>query len=204
MYLCVNHNCNFDTQFFLFRLIFNLIDSSESFKTGEIWSPICLPKFDSNGYLYTHVSYLSDDCQACLVLLTVDREAFFTLSEAKTKITEKLRRSQCLKAINDAMHKGINLRTIGIPEIRHFLYKSKSNAQLLCSEVTMPYDTAEGFERLESLYYDIHNRIHSNNRPLKLILEMRDEEIMLAWVCHKQFDSYSQGAQLKQKKIDFF
>ncbi|KAG4066103.1 hypothetical protein HA402_001350 [Bradysia odoriphaga] len=80
------------------------------------------------------------------------------------------------------MHKGINLRTIGIPEIRHFLYKSKSNAQLLCSEVTMPYDTAEGFERLESLYYDIHNRIHSNNRPLKLILETREEEIMLAWV----------------------
>lgn len=84
------------------------------------------------------------------------------------------------------MHKGINLRTIGIPEIRHFLYKSKSNAQLLCSEVTMPYDTTEGFERLESLYYDVHNRIHSNNRPLKLILEMREEEIMLAWVSHKR------------------
>ncbi|KAJ6648618.1 Vacuolar fusion protein MON1 like A [Pseudolycoriella hygida] len=164
------------------RLIFNLIECSESFKNGEIWLPICLPKFDSNGYLYTHVSYLSDDCQACLLLLTVDREAFFQLSEAKKKITDKLRRSQTFKAINDAMQKDINLRTIGIPEIRHFLYKSKSNAQLLCSEVTMPYNTPEGFERLESLYYGIHNRIHSNNRPLKLILEMREEEIMLAWV----------------------
>lgn len=165
-----------------------MIDCSESFKTAESWSPICLPKFDSNGFLHAYVSYLSDDCQACLVLLSVDRDVFYTLSEAKTKITEKLRRSQCLKAINDAMHKGINLRTIGIPEIRHFLYKSKSNAQLLCSEVTMPYDTTEGFERLESLYYDIHNRIHSNNRPLKLILEMREEEIMLAWVSRVAVD----------------
>ncbi|KAG4066098.1 hypothetical protein HA402_001345 [Bradysia odoriphaga] len=68
------------------RLIFNLINSSESFKTGEIWSPICLPKFDSNGYLYTHVSYLSDDCQACLVLLTVDREAFFRYPRLKQKL----------------------------------------------------------------------------------------------------------------------
>lgn len=173
-----------------FRLIFNLIDCSESFKTAESWSPICLPKFDSNGFLHAYVSYLSDDCQACLVLLSVDRDVFYTLSEAKTKITEKLRRSQCLKAINDAMHKGVNLRTIGIPEIRHFLYKSKSNAQLLCSEVTMPYDTTEGFERLESLYYDIHNRIHSNNRPLKLILEMREEEIMLAWVSSIAVDKF--------------
>jgi hypothetical protein len=41
-----------------------------------------------SGYLHGHVSYLSDDCQACLLLLTVDRDAFFTLSEAKQKISE--------------------------------------------------------------------------------------------------------------------
>lgn len=87
------------------HLIFNLVNSSESFKTAESWTPICLPKFDArlimkplnwtcyndnafSGYLHGHVSYLSDDCQACLLLLTVDRDAFFTLSEAKQKISE--------------------------------------------------------------------------------------------------------------------
>lgn len=38
------------------------------------------------------------------------------------------------------------------------------------------------FERLESLYYDIHHRIHNIGRPLKLIYEMKEKEIMLAWV----------------------
>jgi vacuolar fusion protein MON1 len=88
------------------HLIFNLVNSSESFKTAESWTPICLPKFDAryfasditcswsltlfyfSGYLHGHVSYLSDDCQACLLLLTVDRDAFFILSEAKQKISE--------------------------------------------------------------------------------------------------------------------
>lgn len=78
--------------------------------------------------------------------------------------------------------KGINLRTIGIPEIRHFLYKSKSNAQLLCSEITVPYNTPEEFNRLESLYYDIHHRIHNSNRPTKLIYQLQEKEIILAWV----------------------
>lgn len=78
--------------------------------------------------------------------------------------------------------KGINLRTIGIPEIRHFLYKSKSNAQLLCSEITAPYNTPDEFNRLESLYYDIHHCIHSSNRPTKLIYQLRETEIILAWV----------------------
>lgn len=179
-----------------------MVDCSESFKSAESWTPICLPKFDSDGFLHAHVSYLSDDCQACLLLLSVEKDVFFTLSEAKQKITEvkfknsikfccslkiffvlqKLRRSNALKAINDAMTKSINLRAIGIPEIRHFLYKSKSNAQLLCSEITIPYNTDEEFTRLESLYYDVHNRIHSGNRPLKLIYELQEKEIILAWV----------------------
>lgn len=65
------------------HLIQNLVSSSESFKTAESWTPICLPKFDANGFMHGHVSYLSEDCQACLLLLTVDRDVFFTLSEAK-------------------------------------------------------------------------------------------------------------------------
>lgn len=95
---------------------------------------------------------------------------------------QKLRRSNILKAINDAVNNKVNLRTIGMAEIRHFLYKSKSNAQLLCSEITVPYNTAEEFHRLESLYYDVHHRIHSSSRPLKLIYEMHEKEIILAWV----------------------
>lgn len=65
------------------HIIQNLVDSSESLKTAESWTPICLPKFDANGYMHGHVSYLAEDCQACLLLLTVDRNVFFVLSEAK-------------------------------------------------------------------------------------------------------------------------
>lgn len=85
------------------------------------------------------------------------------------------------------MLSSINLRNIGIPEIRHFLYKSKSNAQLLCSEIVIPYNTTAEFRRLEALYYDIHHRIHNTSRPLKLIFEAKEKEIMLAWVCFVVF-----------------
>lgn len=68
--------------------MFNLVECTESFKTAESWTPICLPKFDSDGYLYAHISYLSDNCQACLLLLSVEKDAFYQLSEAKKKITD--------------------------------------------------------------------------------------------------------------------
>lgn len=34
------------------HLVLNLVQSSESFKTAESWTPICLPKFDSR---YSHL-----------------------------------------------------------------------------------------------------------------------------------------------------
>lgn len=38
--------------------------------------------------MHAHISYLAEDCQACLVLLTIDHDLFFSLSDAKRKITE--------------------------------------------------------------------------------------------------------------------
>lgn len=70
------------------RIIFNLIDSTEGFKTSENWTPICLPKFDANGFLHAHISYLTEDCNACLLLMSTERDIFFNLQEAKAKITE--------------------------------------------------------------------------------------------------------------------
>lgn len=167
------------------RLIFNLVECSESFKSSENWSPICLPKFDMNGYLHAHVSYLADDCQACLLLLSVDRDAFFTLAEAKAKITDKLRKNHCLEAINEELQQTFNAKlyqqVVGIPELRHFLYKPKTTAQLLCPMLRHPYKSLEELERLEAIYCDLLHRIHNSARPLKLIYEVKEREVVLAW-----------------------
>ncbi|XP_046750307.1 vacuolar fusion protein MON1 homolog A [Diprion similis] len=165
------------------HLIQNLVASSESFKTVESWTPICLPKFDSNGFMHGHVSYLAEDCQACLLLLTVDRDVFYSLSDAKQKIVEKLRRTNCLEAINESMNKAsVTTAEIGLPEMRHVLYKCRSTAQFWSPGFQPPYTTDEDIERLLGLYQCLHHRLHAPNRPLKLIFQQLDKETMLAWV----------------------
>ena len=39
-----------------------------------------------SGFMHAHVSYLTDDCPACLFMLTVEQDAFANLSSAKEKI----------------------------------------------------------------------------------------------------------------------
>ncbi|XP_018328739.1 vacuolar fusion protein MON1 homolog A [Agrilus planipennis] len=162
------------------HLIFNLVRASESLKSAESWTPLCLPRFDSGGFLYGHVSYLSEDCQACLLLLTVDREAFFTLSEAKQKIVEKLRRANCLEGINESLNvREETCAETGFPELRHYLYKCKSTAQFYQPGVGAPYMSDYG--RLLTLYRRAHQRLHSTSRPLKLLYEKSSDEVLLAW-----------------------
>merc|ERR1719348_1616505 len=104
------------------HLIFNLINSTESFKHSESWTPLCLPKFDSSGFLHAHVSYLTDDSPACLLLLTLDRNAFFDLSAARGKIIERMERHGSISAIQTAIaNSRYTTQAIELPEMRHFL-----------------------------------------------------------------------------------
>ncbi|KAJ3649003.1 hypothetical protein Zmor_020779 [Zophobas morio] len=162
------------------HLIFNLVQASESLKTAESWTPLCLPRFDASGFLYGHVSYLSEDCQACLLLLTVERDVFFTLSEAKQRIVEKLRRNNCLEAINESLNATEETCIVaGFPELRHYLYKCKSTAQFYQPSLSPPY--TKYHERLTNLYKRAHQLLHCSTRPLKLLFEKSSNEAILAW-----------------------
>lgn len=162
------------------HLIFNLVQASESLKTAESWTPLCLPRFDSSGFLYGHVSYLAEDCQACLLLLTVERDVFFILSEAKQRIVEKLRRSNCLEAINESLNtRNETCSATGFPELRHYLYKCKSTVQFHQPGLQPPYNIDRDW--LLTLYKMAHQRVHHPLRPTKLLFERTSSECVLAW-----------------------
>ncbi|KAK6618554.1 hypothetical protein RUM43_012945 [Polyplax serrata] len=163
------------------HIIFNLIDSTESFKQAESWTPICLPMFNPSGFLHAHVSYLADDCQACLVLLTVDKDIFFQLSEAKQKLVEKLRRNGHLEAINESLTQPtVGVSAIEAPEVRHLLYKNRQTSQYWCPSFEAPYITPEEVERIYSLYKKMYENLHTKN--LKLVLEQFGTETIFAWI----------------------
>ncbi|KAK3712200.1 hypothetical protein QZH41_018431 [Actinostola sp. cb2023] len=183
------------------HLIFNLVSASTSFQSAESWTPICLPRFDNSGYLYAHISYLQDDCPACLLLLSTDRNAFFELAGSKQKILEKLNKYRCLEAITEAVAtRSYNIDHVGIPELYHFIYKSKSTAQYTSPELQAPYLEKEEQERLFGLYLYLHRRIHSLARPLKILCHVGTREMLLGWVT-SGFELYAAFSPLVSKPI---
>ena len=71
---------------------------------------------------------------------------------------------------------------IGIPDIKHFLYKSKTTAQFTGSEYVSPYLDEKSQERLQNIYLLLQGQLHAASRSAKLVYYTGKLENVFAWV----------------------
>eukprot|EP00729_Bicosta_minor_P010990 gene10990-35419_t len=166
------------------HLIFNNVTSNASTDSeAELFMPLCLPKFNNSGFLHAHVSYVDEACSSCLLLITNEKDAFMQLHECRTKIVQALSSNGCLAEIaRAAAQDGYHLNHVEIPDLRHFLYKSKSTAQFTAPVLDPPYNLPGEKQRLFRRYQYVHHRIHSGARPLKIYYHVGQKETILGWV----------------------
>ncbi|XP_075904054.1 vacuolar fusion protein MON1 homolog A [Nelusetta ayraudi] len=165
------------------HLVFNLVGSSSSFREGEGWTPICLPKFNTAGFFHAHISYLEPGSELCLILVSTDREDFFNMSDCKKRFLERLSKRSAYQALKEALKCcSYPVEQVGIPELRHFLYKSKSSGLYTSPEFPDLYQSDEEQERLMQLYQDLHSHLHHPTRPLRFFYRCGETENLLAWV----------------------
>ncbi|ODQ67846.1 DUF254-domain-containing protein [Nadsonia fulvescens var. elongata DSM 6958] len=146
-------------------LLFNMIFHTTAFRDGEEhWVPICLPKFNSTGFLYAHIFQFSKN--SVLVLISADKDAFFELRTVKDNILKSLRRDNLIKPIELAVNNGFSFRTIDIPvpHIRHFLYKSKLDVQFIMPNIEPHFfPTTSSRKALMGYYHKLHAMVHAKN-----------------------------------------
>ena len=89
---------------------------------------MCLPKFNAAGFFHAHISYLEPDTDLCLLLVSTDREDFFAVSDCRRRFQERLRKRGAHLALREALRTPYySVAQVGVPDLRHFLYKSKSS-----------------------------------------------------------------------------
>ncbi|VDN96621.1 unnamed protein product [Rodentolepis nana] len=189
------------------HLITNLVRCSQSFRNASTnWLPICLPNFNSNGYLYANLSYL--DNHSCLVLMTVDSEKFYSLQNSRDQILSRLQsalQGECLKCLASATWPDVALLGFG-GGLRHFVCKLVPAAQYTTSRWTPPYNyntpTTKPDDSQDSLspeakesiiaavkqrqenvlraYRVMHKNLHCKIHPVSCIFQASDTEAQLA------------------------
>ncbi|XP_004600921.2 vacuolar fusion protein MON1 homolog B [Sorex araneus] len=175
-----------------------------AFAAGEAWAPVCLPRFNPDGFFYAYVARL-DAMPVCLLLLGTDPEAFHEMATCRRLVEDGMHALGAMRALAEAASANApaahvpaySVQAVGAPGLRHFLYKPldipdhhRQLPQFTSPELEAPYSGEEERQRLSDLYHRLHARLHSTSRPLRLIYHVAEKETLLAWVTSK-FELYT-------------
>ncbi|KAK9247084.1 trafficking protein Mon1-domain-containing protein [Lipomyces tetrasporus] len=182
------------------QVIFSMLFHNATFHDGrEHWIPVCLPKFNSRGFLHAYIVFFRP--KVALVLISANKDAFYELRKAKEDILENFTEENCMAPIDTAVKLG-RYRTadIGAPAIQHFLYKSRSNVQFTMPNYEPHFPDRKSQHELMCLYRRLHAAIHTKHTHLKVLYISRGSAIALAWATHS-FEIYCVASEQTSKAI---
>ncbi|KAJ8586551.1 DUF254-domain-containing protein [Rhizopogon salebrosus TDB-379] len=103
-------------------------------------------------------------------------------------VTQKLSDDGSLEVLVKAVDSGATsyfASQLGIPGLRHFVYKSRPHVQITLPAFEEPYDTLDSQRRIVTLYQILHDAIHAKSGQtgnLKLQYIRTEKEIVMGWI----------------------
>ncbi|KAG1745888.1 DUF254-domain-containing protein [Suillus paluster] len=134
-----------------------------------------------------HTTRLMEDSGIGLVCISGGGE-FETVRAWCDIVTQKLTDDGSLDTLARAVDSGKTsyfASQLGIPGLRHFVYKSRSHVQITLPAFEEPYDTLDAKRRIVTLYQIIHDAIHAKSGQtgnLKLQYIRTEKEIVMGWI----------------------
>nr|APO15853.1 SAND family protein [Sesuvium portulacastrum] len=212
-------------------LLSNFVMSSESFRTSESFSPICLPRYNPMAFLYAYVQYL--DANTYLMLLTTSSDAFYHLKECRIRIEAVFLKSNVLSEVQRSMlDGGMHVEDLPVdpspqsgsasphlgqqsPErsreaysgtggpcgLWHFIYRSVYLDQYVSSEFSPPINTPQQQKRLYRAYQKIYGSMHDKGFGPHKTQFRRDENYVLLCWVTQDFELYAAFDPLADKAL---
>ncbi|KAK1271239.1 hypothetical protein QJS04_geneDACA022816 [Acorus gramineus] len=202
-------------------LLANFVLSSESFRTSESFSPICLPKYNPMAFLYAYVHYFDDDMY--LILLTTSSDSFYHLKDCRIRVEKVLLKSNVLSEVQRSMldgglhveelpvdssvssgtlspHLGPPPVGIGGPAgLWHFIYRSIYLDQYVSSEFSSPINSSRQQKRLYRAYQKLYASMHDRDTGAHKTQFRKDENyVLLCWIT-QDFELYAAFDPLADK-----
>mmetsp|Transcript_6118 Transcript_6118/g.10730 ORF Transcript_6118/g.10730 Transcript_6118/m.10730 type:complete len:409 (+) Transcript_6118:1-1227(+) len=163
-------------------MLVNLLSSNSSLRSSMTWTPICLPGYSDQGFLYAYISFFKNS-PIGLALLSTNANAFNPLKAAGDLIQSDL--TEILQPLEEALKAcPYPASATGIKELRHFVFQPKNSAQYTMSGFDPALKIGElrkdAFDRLLRRYYSIHaHLLQEGERSRYTRLDTYRNEIVL-------------------------
>jgi len=196
------------------HIIMNTIHSPSVFNSpaSASWVPICLPKFNPSGFVNMYVTFLRkdeafpgtslpgdsvnslqdnleglDECAIALVCVGAGGD-FESIRAWSNLAIQKMSNDKTLNSLVEAYKARTteySVSELGIPGLRHFVYKSRTQVQITLPVFEDPYHQGSERKRIITLYQVLHDSIHAKSgqdEGLKLQYFRTETESVLGWI----------------------
>ncbi|KAJ2729236.1 Vacuolar fusion protein mon1 [Coemansia erecta] len=161
------------------HLLFNMATST-TFVTGEHWTPVCFPKFNDQGFLHVYINYITP--KVALILVSADRDSFFTMTQCRENVCRDLAIDDALQRLEDAAaQRALHPRELGVTGLLQLYYRHKTLIQHFGTRFADTVDDAQQ-RRIINTYKRL--RLHmtkGTQKPLRIIYYKSDADTVLAW-----------------------
>jgi len=182
----------------------NFVNNSQSLRSGEAWTPICLPNVSSKGYVWAYVCFLLGDLS--LTLITADSGDFVNLQEVKRRIFDQMSKNGDLSTVQKAIKRRVwtaaSLHT-EIYELVHFLYKFDSARQYIMPAPNHPFKGKQGLKTIMHEYKRVVDRtsLVRTDKSHTVYFHASDASAVLAWIRPGEFEIYCTFTPLVPKEV---
>ncbi|KAL5228040.1 hypothetical protein ABZP36_016305 [Zizania latifolia] len=210
-------------------LLANFILSSESFRTSESFSPICLPRYNPMAFLYAYVHFFDENTY--LTLLSTRPDAFYDLKDSRSHIQNVLSKANVLVEVQKSLRESalhiedlpadpsslslspppqlsedVNSQllssetAIGGPAgLLHFIYKSIYLDQYVSSEFPILISNPKQQKRLYKAYQKMYASMHDKATGPHKTQFRKNEDYVLFCWITQEFELYAAFNPLADK-----
>lgn len=114
----------------------------------DLWIPICMPNFNSNGFLYCFVrnfdlsKYLKvdgkfyDPLDVNVILISTNKNSFYNMQQAANKVIDLMIENEIFR---NKLYEELTTRDklVNVPAVEHYIFKDKRYNQFISSQLTL-------------------------------------------------------------------
>ncbi|GAW82048.1 vacuolar fusion protein MON1 [Plasmodium gonderi] len=153
-------------------ILINMITSMKSFKNAESWTPICLPIYNPNLFLYAYINYIRKKICCVYVCSHASSRDFFHLSRHTSMIETILISSGCYdEIVKAADNSPFELPEIPSIEIIHVCYYIPYLKQYYSSKIGN-----DKVKRVFRVYQKCDDILRDSKLPAQIYLETEHEK----------------------------
>lgn len=212
-----NHQLtNDDIQTLLLTIQSTSLNQEKNESLEDLWIPLCMPNFNSNGFLYVFVKkfdlaeYLLVDGKniepqiITIILISGNKNSFFQMKEISDHIIYKIIKNETFRnKLSDELMNSCNLKIFKNEEdqfIKHFIYKLKLHKQFFMSDALTKSDDLDVNQILQLVYfYSIFTKTKSSS--IKTITVKNKKLTYLRWQLNNQTIT---GFMLSDQQYEFY